>query len=150
MQHQGCLALQVLADYPRNAVKIASCGGVKAVLAAMRCHESSPRLQVAACGAMRSLSTNNTDNRAEIGSCGGVEAVLAVMRCHESSADVQAAACGALRSLSTNTPVNRAKVHSCGGIEAVLAAMRSHASSCLLYTSPSPRDRTRSRMPSSA
>ena len=27
---------------------------------------------------------------------------------------------------------------------------RSHPSTCLLYTSPSPRDRTRSRMPSSA
>ena len=27
---------------------------------------------------------------------------------------------------------------------------RRHAHSCLLYTSPSPRDRTRSRMPSSA
>ena len=33
-------------------------------------------------------------------------------------------------------------------IEAELA--KSHARSCLLYTSPSPRDRTRSRMPSSA
>ena len=30
------------------------------------------------------------------------------------------------------------------------AALPDHAPSCLLYTSPSPRDRTRSRMPSSA
>ena len=30
------------------------------------------------------------------------------------------------------------------------AAVPSGASTCLLYTSPSPRDRTRSRMPSSA
>ena len=29
-------------------------------------------------------------------------------------------------------------------------SMSSHCISCLLYTSPSPRDRTRSRMPSSA
>ena len=29
-------------------------------------------------------------------------------------------------------------------------AKRKHIISCLLYTSPSPRDRTRSRMPSSA
>ena len=28
--------------------------------------------------------------------------------------------------------------------------MQTHIQSCLLYTSPSPRDRTRSRMPSSA
>ena len=32
----------------------------------------------------------------------------------------------------------------------VLAKLRAWASHCLLYTSPSPRDRTRSRMPSSA
>ena len=32
--------------------------------------------------------------------------------------------------------------HNCGGVCA--------CSTCLLYTSPSPRDRTRSRMPSSA
>ena len=31
-----------------------------------------------------------------------------------------------------------------------LTALRSQALTCLLYTSPSPRDRTRSRMPSSA
>ena len=29
-------------------------------------------------------------------------------------------------------------------------ALRAYLKSCLLYTSPSPRDRTRSRMPSSA
>ena len=32
----------------------------------------------------------------------------------------------------------------------VVAAIKSCAGTCLLYTSPSPRDRTRSRMPSSA
>ena len=31
-----------------------------------------------------------------------------------------------------------------------IAAMSEHIMDCLLYTSPSPRDRTRSRMPSSA
>ena len=35
-----------------------------------------------------------------------------------------------------------------GDIEKALDLLRSN--SCLLYTSPSPRDRTRSRMPSSA
>ena len=33
---------------------------------------------------------------------------------------------------------------------AVLSADMDHTDNCLLYTSPSPRDRTRSRMPSSA
>ena len=36
------------------------------------------------------------------------------------------------------------------GREAVLAQATESLISCLLYTSPSPRDRTRSRMPSSA
>ena len=32
----------------------------------------------------------------------------------------------------------------------IIGVMHSHTHTCLLYTSPSPRDRTRSRMPSSA
>ena len=35
-------------------------------------------------------------------------------------------------------------------LEAVAASLSSSVDACLLYTSPSPRDRTRSRMPSSA
>ena len=35
-------------------------------------------------------------------------------------------------------------------VAAFLACFEERAGSCLLYTSPSPRDRTRSRMPSSA
>jgi len=34
--------------------------------------------------------------------------------------------------------------------DGVLRAVKGRDSACLLYTSPSPRDRTRSRMPSSA
>ena len=36
------------------------------------------------------------------------------------------------------------------GDEILLTVMEHHSNLCLLYTSPSPRDRTRSRMPSSA
>ena len=36
------------------------------------------------------------------------------------------------------------------GTEYITAGLLSEYISCLLYTSPSPRDRTRSRMPSSA
>ena len=36
------------------------------------------------------------------------------------------------------------------GKNILLVAQKSAAKDCLLYTSPSPRDRTRSRMPSSA
>ena len=35
-------------------------------------------------------------------------------------------------------------------VKAAIASASSHSYPCLLYTSPSPRDRTRSRMPSSA
>ena len=42
-------------------------------------------------------------------------------------------------------------VYTCTGSEAVDLALRiARYETCLLYTSPSPRDRTRSRMPSSA
>eukprot|EP00656_Telonema_subtile_P054135 TRINITY_DN8003_c0_g1_i1.p1 TRINITY_DN8003_c0_g1~~TRINITY_DN8003_c0_g1_i1.p1 ORF type:complete len:158 (+),score=28.56 TRINITY_DN8003_c0_g1_i1:88-561(+) len=37
-----------------------------------------------------------------------------------------------------------------GEVEALQTALRGDGTLCLLYTSPSPRDRTRSRMPSSA
>ena len=37
-----------------------------------------------------------------------------------------------------------------GSITATAPIARDQATGCLLYTSPSPRDRTRSRMPSSA
>ena len=36
------------------------------------------------------------------------------------------------------------------GLEEILKRLEEHDRNCLLYTSPSPRDRTRSRMPSSA
>ena len=36
------------------------------------------------------------------------------------------------------------------GINSINELIMTHSISCLLYTSPSPRDRTRSRMPSSA
>ena len=42
----------------------------------------------------------------------------------------------------------------CGGgersVKEIADALELNKSTCLLYTSPSPRDRTRSRMPSSA
>eukprot|EP00656_Telonema_subtile_P020825 TRINITY_DN21897_c0_g1_i2.p2 TRINITY_DN21897_c0_g1~~TRINITY_DN21897_c0_g1_i2.p2 ORF type:complete len:128 (+),score=49.31 TRINITY_DN21897_c0_g1_i2:115-498(+) len=44
----------------------------------------------------------------------------------------------------------RAIVMQLASIDGALAEAFGGASSCLLYTSPSPRDRTRSRMPSSA
>ena len=36
------------------------------------------------------------------------------------------------------------------GRHPIIESMMGHDKTCLLYTSPSPRDRTRSRMPSSA
>ena len=51
----------------------------------------------------------------------------------------------------TTTTDQVASISSGNGIAPrILAVSGNHSSSCLLYTSPSPRDRTRSRMPSSA
>ena len=47
---------------------------------------------------------------------------------------------------ATKPKVNEIKGKAIPGIQSIIAV----ASGCLLYTSPSPRDRTRSRMPSSA
>ena len=47
--------------------------------------------------------------------------------------------------------MSRVKYIDSSGIAALIEGMQlAKSNSCLLYTSPSPRDRTRSRMPSSA
>ena len=48
-----------------------------------------------------------------------------------------------------DTPENGA-LDATAGLPTSIMALKKYAYSCLLYTSPSPRDRTRSRMPSSA
>ena len=49
----------------------------------------------------------------------------------------------------SNTVNNIGKL-TVGALDAIEKRRSAQAKSCLLYTSPSPRDRTRSRMPSSA
>ena len=49
-----------------------------------------------------------------------------------------------------NKELQAALVGSNGTASLELVSLERHVFSCLLYTSPSPRDRTRSRMPSSA
>ena len=46
--------------------------------------------------------------------------------------------------------INKARAMECDTAEDFLEILNNHDWYCLLYTSPSPRDRTRSRMPSSA
>ena len=65
------------------------------------------------------------------------------------------AACGYQPSLGDYRPVVDSYNTDMAAYEAdsgqcVAVAMQAQAEYCLLYTSPSPRDRTRSRMPSSA
>ena len=57
----------------------------------------------------------------------------------------------------SKTKYNKATQGHIGKLKAKIAALRqkqekatAHSRSCLLYTSPSPRDRQKSRMPSSA
>ena len=54
------------------------------------------------------------------------------------------------RSMPNLVAYDLAGVQPMSGPTGLIFAMRSKYTSCLLYTSPSPRDRTRSRMPSSA
>ena len=58
-----------------------------------------------------------------------------------------------IETTGVNVHIDRAAVVSIAGpdhVAAVLHYPRAEDKICLLYTSPSPRDRTRSRMPSSA
>ena len=48
------------------------------------------------------------------------------------------------------TLLDRGLAYRCYASDEELTLMRDNQKACLLYTSPSPRDRTRSRMPSSA
>ena len=57
--------------------------------------------------------------------------------------------CAGLDSYKVNPIVGGAPIDLCR-LDAKAVLLVNTASACLLYTSPSPRDRTRSRMPSSA
>ena len=52
--------------------------------------------------------------------------------------------------MSINEKESRSHIKSCGLTDGITAITVNGHSSCLLYTSPSPRDLYRSRMPSSA
>ena len=54
--------------------------------------------------------------------------------------------------MTTSTPSSPAlkEIFNHARLEHIAGEMRAVYPACLLYTSPSPRDRTRSRMPSSA
>ena len=52
--------------------------------------------------------------------------------------------------LTTSQGITRLRTNNATRINATTAAANFNSYTCLLYTSPSPRDRTRSRMPSSA
>ena len=67
----------------------------------------------------------------------GIVAALRAAQAHGTPAEIAAAACRLAGDTNTRTPGR-------------LKDPGAHWKACLLYTSPSPRDRTRSRMPSSA
>eukprot|EP00740_Mantoniella_antarctica_P003085 CAMPEP_0181359188 /NCGR_PEP_ID=MMETSP1106-20121128/5939_1 /TAXON_ID=81844 /ORGANISM="Mantoniella antarctica, Strain SL-175" /LENGTH=129 /DNA_ID=CAMNT_0023472257 /DNA_START=114 /DNA_END=500 /DNA_ORIENTATION=+ len=107
-----------------NAIEAAD--DVESVVAAMRAHAGSARVQEVACGALRHLTGADAENRIRAGTVGAVEAVAAAMRAHAGNAGVQEAAGAALfslRNMVTNAE-NRTRAVTAGAVEAVAAAMR--------------------------
>ena len=103
-----------------------------------------------------------SDDGVEVKASASSIAPLVALLGAQSSAVVQEKAAKTLRSLAAN-PENKVKIVAAGAISPLVALLGPQSSAgvqeqaagalcslCLLYTSPSPRDRTRSRMPSSA
>ena len=65
-------------------------------------------------------------------------------------ADINGDAAEAFSATTASVGTNTTQVASTAFVTAAITAVKAALYPCLLYTSPSPRDRTRSRMPSSA
>ena len=83
-------------------MRIASAGGIEAVVKAMQTHAQSADVQQEGCRALRNSSFNHAENKARIADAGGIEAVVAAMQTHMQSAEVQRKGCRALRNLSNH------------------------------------------------
>ena len=104
------------------------------------------------------LSVVATKHLAEFRTLVGSHDLVAMWICDTPMFDAAVKTCAVLAVVSPQSKLDSVKPTEPVALyrgESVTASSRSNASSwselaCLLYTSPSPRDRTRSRMPSSA
>jgi hypothetical protein len=114
-----------LAKRGRKAIQDATT--VEALVAAMRTkHAEIAELQMMACLKLRSMVTDNADNRAKAGNAGAVKAAVVAMRGHAGSVGLQRAALTMPSCMITENADNKAKAGNAGAVEAVVAAMRTH------------------------
>ena len=96
LQERACKMLWYLSwAQAENQVKIASAGGIEAVVGAMRQHLAVAGVQEQGCWALSNLAAN-ADNKVKIASAGGIEAIVRAMTQHPSAAGVQEGGCGGL------------------------------------------------------
>ena len=115
LQVNGCMALLNLANHhAENRTRIASAGGIEAVVKAMQTHAQSADVQQEGCGALWNLAFNHAENQSRIAAAGGIEAVVKAMQTHAQSADVQQEGCRALRNSSFNHAENKARIADAG------------------------------------
>ena len=85
-------------------------------------------VQLAACSALRLLTTDSTDNQRSVIECGGLPCLFAAMDGFPASSELQASCCAVFRNLTLNAD-NDSAMASAGVLRRVLTAMRAHAPS---------------------
>ena len=171
------LTLRELAEDDANKARILRADGAARIAETLDVHTADTDVVHAAVDLLRVLACH-ADAHPRVAAAGCIEAILRGMAAHSGSAALQVTGCGALSALAEKgaalkTPVNAYRMLQANACDSVVAAMDIHiadaavqaqgcrtlwrlqdqppsTASCLLYTSPSPRDRQKSRMPSSA
>mmetsp|Transcript_40066 Transcript_40066/g.111350 ORF Transcript_40066/g.111350 Transcript_40066/m.111350 type:complete len:836 (-) Transcript_40066:165-2672(-) len=128
LQESSCVRLEELALAPQSKMRIASLGGIDAIMEAMKHHPSVAGVQETASAALGNLALRSEENQKAMLHKGGIEAVLTAMAQHLPSESVQEKACWALQQLAM-VAQSRAEITNHGGIERVAQAMRAHAMS---------------------
>jgi len=111
----------------KACVSLSRGGGIAPICQAMRDLPLDPKLQHAACGALRNVAKGDDGHKTFVVRAGGVPAVVEAMRRHSRDADLQEAAIGALTNLC-DTVGRAALCARLGGVEAVVSALKRHMS----------------------
>ena len=99
-------------------------GGVKAIIMAMKTHESDPLVQQFGCRVLTNLCVL-FENKVEVVDAGGAEVTVVAMKRHIENSDIQVCGSLSLMNMMCNEQTEAA-VHQAKGVEAVLAAMCAH------------------------